>query len=60
GDAGRGPLKETTPAHPTNPYAASKYACEQILTDMCADTWRFQQLNPHGYAVTARRTHRQD
>ncbi|MGW7198817.1 UDP-glucose 4-epimerase GalE [Streptomyces chryseus] len=35
GDAGRGPLKETTPAHPTNPYAASKYACEQILTDIC-------------------------
>jgi UDP-glucose 4-epimerase len=25
------------------------------LADMCADVWRFQQLNPHGYAGTARR-----
>ncbi|GAA2487802.1 UDP-glucose 4-epimerase GalE [Streptomyces longisporus] len=35
GDAGAGPLDESTPAHPTNPYAASKRACEQILADVC-------------------------
>jgi UDP-glucose 4-epimerase len=35
GDAGRGPLDEATPAKPTNPYAASKWACEQILADVC-------------------------
>ncbi|MFD5098582.1 UDP-glucose 4-epimerase GalE [Streptomyces albidochromogenes] len=35
GDAGRGPLGEATPARPTNPYAASKWACEQILADVC-------------------------
>jgi UDP-glucose 4-epimerase len=35
GDAGTGPLDEATPARPANPYAASKWACEQILSDMC-------------------------
>ncbi|GAA4059031.1 UDP-glucose 4-epimerase GalE [Streptomyces shaanxiensis] len=35
GDAGHGPLDETTPARPTNPYAASKWICEQILSDVC-------------------------
>lgn len=35
GDAGPGPLDETTPARPTNPYAASKWVCEQILADLC-------------------------
>ncbi|GAB2848436.1 UDP-glucose 4-epimerase GalE [Streptomyces deserti] len=35
GDAGAGPLDESTPARPTNPYAASKWACEQILADVC-------------------------
>ncbi|MER5381609.1 UDP-glucose 4-epimerase GalE [Streptomyces sp. NPDC002688] len=35
GDAGHGPLDESTPARPTNPYAASKLACEQILADVC-------------------------
>jgi UDP-glucose 4-epimerase len=35
GDAGGGPLDEATPARPTNPYAASKWACEQILADVC-------------------------
>ncbi|MEU9169710.1 UDP-glucose 4-epimerase GalE [Streptomyces sp. NPDC048420] len=35
GDAGHGPLDEATPARPTNPYAASKWACEQILADVC-------------------------
>ncbi|MEU0026609.1 UDP-glucose 4-epimerase GalE [Streptomyces sp. NPDC006335] len=35
GDAGPGPLDEATPARPTTPYAASKWACEQILADVC-------------------------
>jgi UDP-glucose 4-epimerase len=35
GDAGPGPLDESTPARPTNPYAASKWLCEQILADVC-------------------------
>ncbi|MFH8656188.1 UDP-glucose 4-epimerase GalE [Streptomyces afghaniensis] len=35
GDAGRGPLDETTPARPGTPYAASKWICEQILADIC-------------------------
>ncbi|MFF9804052.1 UDP-glucose 4-epimerase GalE [Streptomyces coeruleorubidus] len=35
GDAGHQPLDETTPARPTNPFAASKWACEQILADVC-------------------------
>jgi UDP-glucose 4-epimerase len=35
GAAGGGPLNEATPIQPTNPYAASKWACEQILADVC-------------------------
>ena len=35
GDAGHGPLEETTPAQPLTPYAASKWICEQILADVC-------------------------
>nr|WSY49894.1 UDP-glucose 4-epimerase GalE [Streptomyces sp. NBC_00886] len=35
GDAGPGPLDESTPARPINPYAASKWICEQILADVC-------------------------
>ncbi|MFE9775349.1 UDP-glucose 4-epimerase GalE [Streptomyces sp. NPDC005931] len=35
GDAGGGPLDESVPARPTNPYAASKWTCEQILADVC-------------------------
>jgi UDP-glucose 4-epimerase len=35
GDAGPGPLDETTPAGPTNPYAVSKWICEEILADVC-------------------------
>jgi UDP-glucose 4-epimerase len=30
------PLTEESPARPTNPYAQSKWMCEQILTDLCA------------------------
>ncbi|MFF8393339.1 UDP-glucose 4-epimerase GalE [Streptomyces sp. NPDC016172] len=35
GDAGPGPIDETAPALPTNPYAASKWLCEQMLADVC-------------------------
>ncbi|MFG2804227.1 UDP-glucose 4-epimerase GalE [Streptomyces sp. DT199] len=35
GDAGPGPLDEKTPPRPANPYAASKWICEQILNDVC-------------------------
>ncbi|WP_406260095.1 UDP-glucose 4-epimerase GalE [Streptomyces nigra] len=35
GDAGPGPLDESTPVRPMSPYAASKWACEQILADVC-------------------------
>lgn len=44
GDAGRGPLDESTPARPTNPYAASKLICEQILSDVCARRPEFAVL----------------
>jgi UDP-glucose 4-epimerase len=35
GDAGPGPLDESAPARPTNPYAVSKWLCEGILADVC-------------------------
>jgi UDP-glucose 4-epimerase len=35
GDAQRVPLTESDPAHPTNPYARSKWICEQLLGDAC-------------------------
>ncbi|WP_128378233.1 UDP-glucose 4-epimerase GalE [Streptomyces cavernae] len=35
GDADGGPLDESTPARPANPFAASKWLCEQILADVC-------------------------
>ncbi|GAA2445260.1 UDP-glucose 4-epimerase GalE [Streptomyces lavendulocolor] len=35
GEADGGPLSERTPARPTNPYATSKWICEQVLSDVC-------------------------
>ena len=35
GDAGPGPLDESTPTRPRNPYAFSKWVCERILADIC-------------------------
>ena len=35
GDAGAGPLDESTPLRPAHPYAASKLACERLLADVC-------------------------
>ena len=36
GDARQLPLGEDAPAAPTNPYARSKWVCEQVLADACA------------------------
>jgi UDP-glucose 4-epimerase len=36
GDAVELPLTEDSPARPTNPYAKSKWMCEQILADLSA------------------------
>ncbi|WP_206337660.1 UDP-glucose 4-epimerase GalE [Streptomyces sp. WAC 06738] len=35
GDATRVPLTEADPARPTNPYATTKWLCEQVLADTC-------------------------
>ncbi|WP_458089608.1 UDP-glucose 4-epimerase GalE [Streptomyces malaysiensis] len=35
GNANKVPLGERDPVGPTNPYAASKLMCEQVLTDFC-------------------------
>ncbi|MER6737846.1 UDP-glucose 4-epimerase GalE [Streptomyces puniciscabiei] len=35
GDAAKVPLTEADPASPTNPYATSKWLCEQVLADIC-------------------------
>jgi UDP-glucose 4-epimerase len=35
GEAERMPLTEADPARPTNPYATSKWICEQLLADAC-------------------------
>jgi UDP-glucose 4-epimerase len=36
GDAVRLPLDEDSPPGPTNPYARSKWICEQMMADACA------------------------
>lgn len=36
GDAQELPITEDSPARPTNPYAKTKWMCEQILVDLCA------------------------
>ncbi|MEU8677918.1 UDP-glucose 4-epimerase GalE [Streptomyces sp. NPDC048560] len=35
GDTTKVPLTESDPARPTNPYATSKWMCEQVLSDVC-------------------------
>jgi UDP-glucose 4-epimerase len=35
GDSSAAPLSEADPANPTNPYALSKWICEQVLTQAC-------------------------
>ena len=35
GDSPAAPLGESAPANPTNPYALSKWTCEQLLTEAC-------------------------
>jgi UDP-glucose 4-epimerase len=41
GQAEQMPIVETTPAAPTNPYARSKWMCEQVLADAAA---RYDEL----------------
>ncbi|MCM3884852.1 UDP-glucose 4-epimerase GalE [Frankia sp. R82] len=53
GTVDRVPITEDTPARPTNPYARTKWMCEQILADVCvADPrWHITSLryfNPVG------------
>ncbi len=53
GDAETVPIREDAPARPTNPYARSKWMCEQILADVCAryPSWHVTSLryfNPAG------------
>ncbi|MFF9622377.1 UDP-glucose 4-epimerase GalE [Streptomyces griseosporeus] len=45
GDAVAVPLSEDAPARPTNPYAASKWMCEQILADVCRRRPEFHVLS---------------
>lgn len=35
GDSSAAPLAESDPANPTNPYALSKWICEQVLSQAC-------------------------
>ena len=42
GDARTLPLSEDSPAAPTNPYARSKWICEQMMADACA---RYPELS---------------
>jgi len=53
GVAERMPLNESDPAAPVNPYARSKWTCEQILADVCAHRPEFtvhalRYFNPVG------------
>ena len=53
GNAESVPIREGAPARPTNPYARSKWMCEQILADVCAryPSWHVTSLryfNPAG------------
>ncbi|MDH5338114.1 MAG: GDP-mannose 4,6-dehydratase, partial [Nitrospira sp.] len=36
-------------ADPSKAAALLGWRTERSLADMCADTWRWQNLNPHGY-----------
>lgn len=53
GEADVTPITEESPARPTNPYARTKWMCEQILRDACArhPDWSVRALryfNPAG------------
>lgn len=45
GNAERVPITEQTPAAPTNPYASTKWLCEQVLSDVCRYRPDFQVLS---------------
>lgn len=40
-------------ADPTKASVLLGWKAERHLVDMCADVWRWQRLNPHGYASAA-------
>ncbi|MFG3405669.1 UDP-glucose 4-epimerase GalE [Streptomyces sp. NPDC048142] len=44
GDATKVPLTESDPARPTNPYATTKWLCEQVLHDVCRRLPEFSVL----------------
>ncbi|MFF5938633.1 UDP-glucose 4-epimerase GalE [Streptomyces sp. NPDC012508] len=44
GNATKVPLTEGDPARPTNPYATSKWLCEQIVADVCRRLPEFSAL----------------
>ena len=53
GEARQVPLDERAPAQPTNPYARSKWICEQMAADLCRTRPRFavialRYFNPVG------------
>ncbi|MEU9700562.1 UDP-glucose 4-epimerase GalE [Streptomyces sp. NPDC047981] len=53
GDATTVPLTEESPVAPTNPYATTKWTCEQVLADLCRHAPEFRVLalryfNPTG------------
>jgi len=53
GEADVVPIREDSPARPTNPYARTKWMCEQILADLCVRyrDWHVTSLryfNPAG------------
>lgn len=53
GNADSLPIPEEAPARPTNPYARTKWICEQILSDLCVaePDWRviaLRYFNPVG------------
>ncbi|MCH5670811.1 UDP-glucose 4-epimerase GalE [Streptomyces gilvus] len=51
GDAGPGPLDETTPARPVDPFATSAWICEQILADVCRRRPEYTVLCLRHFAV---------
>lgn len=44
GNAVRLPLDEDSPADPTNPYARSKWTCEQMMADACVSNPEFSVI----------------
>ncbi|MDQ1307426.1 MAG: UDP-glucose 4-epimerase [Actinomycetota bacterium] len=59
GDSSAAPLSEADPANPTNPYALSKWMCEQVLSQACVyipelSVIALRYFNPIGAHPTGR------